>query len=392
MIQVFVMKKLGAPNMFFPMLQLLLCPAVLGAWTQHSMSYGGATRTYHVYVPSGTITGLYVFLHGQYGTFDLYSAGWNVAANADTAGFIGVIPIGTPASSGHEWNVNNPSGSNEVTFVQNVIAEVVAANSISASLPKIAMGFSNGAALAGMMGCVQTGAIYAASVAVHIRSDADFPSTCGANVPTSDGGGGGSKRRRLSSACMSEWYGVGDQDVFISSLTPTPAEGIQAQFTSVRDTMGCPSEAWTVTNGDGITCYDYANCADLGQLCIIPGLAHDENDVARFSKQTMPAWNYLTGAGTTYGCSGAGNANSGTANSGTANSGTANSGTANSGNANPGNANSGSADGGGGWIWAVVGVGGFLLAAVALFLYCKKKPATSAKPTSGVAAVSASAI
>ena len=132
-----------------------------------------------------------------------------------------------------------------------------------------------------------------------------------------------------------------------------------------------------MTNGDTITCYDYPNCPDLGQLCIVPGLGHDETDVARFSKQTMPAWNYLTGAGTTYGCSGAGNANSGTANSGTANSGTAN-----SGNANPGNANSGSADGGGGWIWAVVGVGGFLLAAVALFLYCKKKPAT--KPTSGV--------
>ena len=299
------MKKLGVPNMFFPMLQLLLCPAVLGAWTQHSMSYGGATRTYHVYVPSGAITGLYVFLHGQYGTFPLYSAGWNVAAYADTAGFIGVIPLGTPASSGYEWNVNNPNGSDEVMFVQNVIAEVVAANSISASLPKIAMGFSNGAALAGMMGCVQTGAIYAASVAVHIRSDADFPSTCGANVPTSDGGGGGGKRRRLSSACMSEWYGVGDQDVFIASLTPTPTQGILAQFTSLRDTMGCPSEAWSVTNGDTITCYDYPNCPDLGQLCIVPGLGHEESD-ARFRKQTMPAWNYLTGAGS---CSGAGNAN-----------------------------------------------------------------------------------
>ena len=84
---------------------------------------------------------------------------------------------------------------------------------------------------------------------------------------------------------------VGDLDYFIKNLTPDPVAGVLAQFEQSRDELDCAAEAATQTEGDGCTCYEYASCGALGQLCVYSDTGHEIRP-----SMTPLAWCYLTGA------------------------------------------------------------------------------------------------
>eukprot|EP00854_Cymbomonas_tetramitiformis_P022245 gene22245-26829_t len=172
-----------------------LFPALaLGEWTTHTISQDGAVRTYMKYVPASTNTysGLMMFIHGVAMSDDV-RFDYEVETNAEEFGFVGVVPTGTPVSSGQGgfgWNIEDESGPEDVRFLQSVVEQVSTENSIATDAHKIALGFSNGAGLAALLGCHNSENLYVAHVGVHIDPNADdFPSTC------ITGGGSGGKDR-----------------------------------------------------------------------------------------------------------------------------------------------------------------------------------------------------
>eukprot|EP00568_Trieres_chinensis_P002902 CAMPEP_0183309686 /NCGR_PEP_ID=MMETSP0160_2-20130417/25485_1 /TAXON_ID=2839 ORGANISM="Odontella Sinensis, Strain Grunow 1884" /NCGR_SAMPLE_ID=MMETSP0160_2 /ASSEMBLY_ACC=CAM_ASM_000250 /LENGTH=367 /DNA_ID=CAMNT_0025473747 /DNA_START=15 /DNA_END=1118 /DNA_ORIENTATION=- len=280
--------------MLVPLLLSPLLPRlVAGIWTTSQIDFEGNTRSYKKYVPSssGVNSGLMVFLHGQGGSFDV-SSDYQVDKYAEIFGFVGIVPNGTPmGGSGYEWNIDIEDGPNEVSFIHAVIEEVATTHNILAGTPKIALGFSNGAGLSSLLGCYDSSDLYVAHVGVQIKSNADFPSTCGGF-----GVGGKRLRRRDSTVNVnSTWNAVGDQDFFIDSLEPTPVEGLLNQFLSLRDASGCLQEDPSETFGAGFTCYSYASCPELGQLCVYDNTPH----VIRES-MTPNAWAYLSASGVQY--------------------------------------------------------------------------------------------
>ena len=79
-----------------------------------------------------------------------------MAANVDEYQFVGVVPEGSTDLYGeaiHGWNVDDPSGTDEVGFIHAVVDAVAAAYSIPATAPRIALGFSNGAGVSELLGC-----------------------------------------------------------------------------------------------------------------------------------------------------------------------------------------------------------------------------------------------
>jgi hypothetical protein len=67
------------------------------------------------------------------------------------------------------------------------------------------------------------------------------------------------------------------------------------QFAGLRDDHGCPtSEAATVATDAERSCYEYASCAALGQLCVYTGIGHQIK-----ASMTPTAWSYLTYGGAT---------------------------------------------------------------------------------------------
>ena len=172
-------------------------------------------RAYRLYVPAGAAaTGLMIFLHGLGGS-DAVRHAYEVATSADRYGFVGVVPTGSPMAaneSAFEWNIDDAAGANEVEFVHAVVRAVRAARPSLADAPTIALGFSNGAGLAALLGCHDSTGLWVAHVAVHYADSSDFPSTCEA-----------------ASTPDAEWSAVGDLDYFIKTPTPDPA-GVLAQF------------------------------------------------------------------------------------------------------------------------------------------------------------------
>ena len=251
--------------------------AFTGAWTDESLEHEGVTRAYRLYVPAGAAaTGLMIFLHGLGGS-DAVRHAYEVATSADRYGFVGVVPTGSPMAaneSAFEWNIDDAAGTNEVEFVHAVVRAVRAARPSLADAPTIALGFSNGAGLAALLGCHDSTGLWVAHVAVHYADSSDFPSTCEA-----------------ASTPDAEWSAVGDLDYFIKNLTPDPVAGVLAQFEQSRDELDCAAEAATQTEGDGCTCYEYASCGALGQLCVYSDTGHEIRP-----SMTPLAWCYLTGA------------------------------------------------------------------------------------------------
>jgi len=272
-----------------------------GTWTEATLQFDGASRMYLVYEPAtGANDGLMIFLHGQGGSANQDAIGWDVATKAEQHGFIGVIPQGTPYSGlwpAYEWNVDDPNGSNEVAFVHTVVSQVTAAYSVPAGAPKVVLGFSNGAALASYLGCFDSSQTWVATVGVHYRADADYPSTCGSMHPGVKGATQPPSSPPSARGCP-EYLAVGENDFFIDSLEPTPTAGVLAQFSDRRIPFGCPTDsAWNVTanvtngpDGDEYVCYHYPDCLDLGQLCIYADIGH-----AIFPSMASTAWSFLTG-------------------------------------------------------------------------------------------------
>ncbi|KAH8055136.1 hypothetical protein JL722_8562 [Aureococcus anophagefferens] len=244
-----------------------------GSWRVESLgNAGGATRAYWVYAPDAAeYSGMMLFFHGADGGASVRHA-YRVAENADTYGFVGVVPIGSPGDGGdggkgdggkrrledgteccYHWNVDDADGVDEISFVHAVVAEVAADYAVGADKPVIALGFSNGAAMSELLGC---------------HDSHDF------------------RRRRRAP----EWNAVGTEDEFLDGLSPTPTEGILAQFEAGRDAAGCPEEAARASRGG--ECHDYPSCPSLGVLCVYDGVIHMITDT-----MTESAWTYLTGPG-----------------------------------------------------------------------------------------------
>ena len=253
--------------------------AVTGTWTSESLEYDGVDRVYRTYVPvtSGNPTGLMVFLHGYGGSNEVRND-YGVAAAADEFGFVGVVPNGSPITDGAEgsyaWNIDDSTGTDEVGFVHAIVSTQRSALPALAAAPTIILGFSNGAGLAALLGCHDSSGLWVAHVGVHYDEASDYPSTCVS-----------------ASSSSVEWSAVGEDDYFLESLTPTPVDGLLAQYEALRDELGCVAEIATQTDGDGFWCLQYPSCSALGQLCVYSNTGH----VIRNSMAPL-AWCYLTGA------------------------------------------------------------------------------------------------
>jgi len=146
-----------------------------------------------------------------------------------------------------------------VAFVHALVADVRAAYDVQ-NLPTIIMGFSNGAAMAELLGCHSSYVypldarrgrltfrydLWVAHVATHYDASANYPSTC----------------KSAQNPCA-EWSAVGSDDYFIADLDDN---AVEVQFSDLRIAQGCADEAALVeTLADGARCYSYHDRVDIG--------------------------------------------------------------------------------------------------------------------------------
>jgi poly(3-hydroxybutyrate) depolymerase len=195
------------------------------------------------------------------------------------------LPLGSQTvDGGYGWNIDDPSGTDEVDFVHVMMEAVSTEYSVPSTVPRIAQGFSNGAGLVLLLSCHLSTNLWVAHVAGYIHSNSDYPSSCS----------------REASPCA-EWNAIGEKDFFIASLKPTPRQGVLNQFEALRDTVGCSAEVATVGTETGYSCYAYPSCTAVGKLCVYDGLGH-ELDVTMAGE----AWTYLTSSHGAAGCAAAG--------------------------------------------------------------------------------------
>ena len=247
-------------------------------WLKHTIPQGNLTREYWVYTPSSRPIGLMMFFHGDYMTNDFPDGGqiapWEVAHWAELHGFLGVVPKGSPCTDTHKplfhWNVNNEQGPNEVEFAHSVMRAVTASHTIPAGAPKIVLGFSNGAAVADLLGCHDGSKLYVAHVGVYYHPSADFPSTC-----------------KVEADPCSKWAGVGTQDPFISTIG---VAGLRQQFSHLHDDYRCSTDPPINSSGASSTCWHYPQCAAPGELCIYENTGHEIKPA-----MTSDAWKWLSG-------------------------------------------------------------------------------------------------
>ena len=168
---------------------------------------------------------------------------WDIPGASEAYGFLGVVPVGSMNVGGEtkQWQVDDPSGTDEVGFVHALLAELSTTYSVPSSGPRIALGFSGGAAMATLLGCHNSDNFYVAHMGTHIHpSSTQDQSVCG-----------------IEASPCPEYQAIGDEDFFITSLQPTPTEGIMNQYETLRDSVGCPSESTTVSTESGYSCYTY---------------------------------------------------------------------------------------------------------------------------------------
>lgn len=82
---------------------------------------------------------------------------------------------------------------------------------------------------------------------------------------------------------------MGANDYFLDTIGG--ASGILAQFEDLRVALECPDVPASAEAGDdGETCYSYAGCEALGELCVYDGLGHDIVGPGMANR----AWDYLS--------------------------------------------------------------------------------------------------
>jgi len=191
----------------------------------------------------------------------------------------------------YKWNLDDPEGVDEVSFLKHIVATESEAHSIGDDLPKIAMGFSNGAGMVVLLGCQEGGDLWIAHAAMPIDMSADFPSTCASVKGGSKKGGKMLLRRYLEATPpkKTSWYAVGENDFFINSLQPTPVQGLMEQYTNRHMKSDCPEEDWLEAPGKDFTCYHYPSCVEVGALCVYDDIGHTIKP-----SMTENAWMYLT--------------------------------------------------------------------------------------------------
>ena len=247
----------------------------VGTWTTEALG----DRSYDVYVPAaipdGGYAGVVLYFHGVGGSSDVkYSYGVGVAA--DRGGFVGVVPRGSPqaGSVGYEWNVDTTDGVDEVAFVHEVVAAVLAARDVAAGGPVLVQGFSNGAGMVELLGCHSSHNLWVA----HLAARYDPAATSLADGTC-----------RIEASPCAEWSAVGENDYFLDQIGG--ASGILSQFQDLRDALGCPAaDAETESGSDGETCYGYPGCDALGSLCVYDGVGHDIVGPGMANR----AWDYLS--------------------------------------------------------------------------------------------------
>merc|ERR1719460_654017 len=220
------------------------------------------------------VMGVMVFLHGA-GMSDDFPAGWGVREflveqNADHFGWIGVIPEGTKERGGRGWNLK-PTGVDEVGFVKAMVRSVAAQQQVPSSAPRVALGFSNGAGLALLLGCAfdKSVNLAVAHVAVEIKDNSDQQGCDAFDRSTP------------------KWSGVGDEDFFLEG---SGRRGLLRDFSQFSIDAGCVEEEVTTVVTGSAACYGYDSCPAAGEVCVYEGLGHAVPATA-----TSQAWSYLTG-------------------------------------------------------------------------------------------------
>jgi len=212
------------------------------------------------------------------------------------------------------WNIDDYEGVNEVPILKAMVT--MTRNDIAASgrdtvspLPAIALGFSNGAGMAAILGCHNSTSLWVAHVGVHIDMDAaNFPSTC-------------SPQFNKHAKNTKVWSGIGSRDFFLDTVEGDKLCFVKKQFETIKtqvcdsstpevapnlvrsraDPIPCnsPNAALRDLSGKGgeesrsiydQVCYSSAGCSRLGELCLYPDMDHVPE-----ANMTGIAWEYLVG-------------------------------------------------------------------------------------------------
>lgn len=168
--------------------------APTGRRTLRTLEFGGAERTYHLYLPSPLPKGprpLLVGLHGGLGSGPQFEADTGFDGLAQANGFIAVYPDGTPIRAGSDhlvWNAGGCCGIadaahedvDDVGFVVALVHHLEAVYDIDPRRVFLT-GHSNGALLAYAVACAHAGTIDA----VAVQAGALLEPTCRPSRPVS---------------------------------------------------------------------------------------------------------------------------------------------------------------------------------------------------------------
>ncbi|WP_399127000.1 ricin-type beta-trefoil lectin domain protein [Streptomyces sp. ITFR-6] len=168
------------------------CAPSLGAGQYNTpVSYEGKTYQLLVHIPdrqTGSRLPMVLNLHGSQSTGAGQLAYSDMAASADSNGFVAVAPTGVvPSGSGYIWNVPyvTPSGTrDDVGFIRQVIDTLT----VSACLDPAriyATGYSGGGRMTSALGCMLSDRIAAIAPVAGIRAGRPDPSGADRPDPTS---------------------------------------------------------------------------------------------------------------------------------------------------------------------------------------------------------------
>ena len=225
-------------------------------------------------------------------------------------------PSGGGGGGSYSWNTIDMSGVNEVNFIQAMLdAEYLEGG------PKLAMGFSGGAAMSSLMCCKNTTDVIVAHVACYVDDGASFHPSCSDVIQGKD--------RRLNEqqrnlANVDKTYSaIGLSDYFLDGTTndqlfasfAARKESVCPELTTVtctteqcNDIATCPDgscigiDALDNNTNPGFQCYTYPGCDKAGRLCTYVDLFGHEIDTTMLPE----AYSYLTDNTETYDSSDAG--------------------------------------------------------------------------------------
>ena len=230
----------------------------VGTTSDASLTAGGVTRTYHLYVPSDlpadTPVPLLVGLHGGTGWGTQFEANSGFDRLAEANGFIVVYPdgvgIGRNADRLRTWNAGlccgpaQKNGVDDVAFVSQVIDAVSQAHAIDPARVFVA-GHSNGAMLGYRLACELSDKI--AAVAVVAGTLAVQPCTPGQPVSFLEIHGTGDRNVPIDG-------GVGDRGI---SQVDYPS--VRTGIATMASLNGCTGDP-TVTIAGDLTTTTWGSC------------------------------------------------------------------------------------------------------------------------------------